>query len=220
MKRLVWFLLLPALILSACVEAEPNRTCEQISHERLRGVMQQTSFSEQVAQQVSVAFDVPVSDVLVQPAKVGNYVSWKDKGIEYQLLVEGTQITLARVSYLSAAPSGEQLFECLGVPAWYWGYYYPSPKATQRLTQLTLFYPEIGGACWMHKYGSGERPPSFAPTDAVAACDFVPPTPAEQVVPRILSDLTAPSSARWVKDRLREWPTDWRDIVVVTESLP
>ena len=175
---------------------------------------------EQMPGIISERFGVPPSTVSVRSIEEGNDVRWTSNGISYELTVQASHIVLARVTYEKVAPSGQRILECLGVPDKYWAHYFPMPTLTQRLTQLNLFYPAIGAACWMNKYGSGDRPPSFAPTDTVVACDFVPSTPAEQVILRILNDLTAPSAVKWVEDRLQDWPADWRDIVVETEPFP
>lgn len=234
--RRSWLLLLmmSLLGLTACIPNEPPRSCDSVTHTALRSLIQETYPVDQARQRVTATFGLREAEISIQPLSEGTppaviktlplerggVLRWTSDGTQYELLLEGAQPVVARATYQSAAPTGDRLMQCLGKPDKYWGFFYPSPSVTRRLTVLTLFYPEIGGSCWIEKYGSGERPPSFASTDVVAGCDFVPPTPAEQAIPRLLSRVTAPSAAQWVEERLRAWPADWSNIVVETEPLP
>lgn len=221
MKRRCLFLMTIILIsVSACAQSKPPRSCDEISQAALRLMIQKALPAEELPQLVSDTFGVPQAEVFVQPVQQGSDVRWKSDGVQYELLVQAAQATLARVTYESSSPSGDRILQCLGIPDKYWAYYYPMITPTQRLVTLNLFFPAIGSACWIDKYGRGDSPPAFEPSDNIAACDFVPTSPPDQVISRLLSDLAAPRAARWIEEQLKPWPADWQSILVETRPLP
>jgi hypothetical protein len=219
-RRHLPLLICVALCLSACNESPPVESCDQISQLSLRAILPLAIADDDMPGLVSEKFGVSESDVLVRPAAEGSDVRWTSSGVTYELLVKSGRITLARVSHKSAAPSGDMVLRCLGNPDEYWAYYYPMPTFTRRIAQLNLFYPAIGAACWITKYGSGDTPPSFGPYDTIAACDFVPVDPAEQVLPLLLSDLLGPTARDYIEQQLKPWPGNWQGINVETKPLP
>ena len=235
MRRSALLLLMMSLVsLSACIPNAPPRSCDSVTHTALRLLIQETQPVDQASQRVAATFGLREADISVQPLSEGTppaiiktlplerggVLRWTSDGMQYELLIEGAQPVVARATYQTAPPNVDRLVQCLGKPDKYWAYYYPTPSMTRRLTQLDLFFPANGMACWIQKYGSGDTPSRFGPTDTVAACDLVPTVRADDVTSELLKHLAAPSTTDWIQGQLKEWPESWEDIVVETRPLP
>lgn len=234
--RRSWLLLLmmSLLGLTACIPNEPPRSCDSVTHTALRSLIQETYPVDQARQRVAATFGLREAEISIQPLSEGTppaviktlplerggVLRWTSNGTQYELLLEGAQPVVARATYQSAMPTGDRLMQCLGKPEKYWAYYYPTPSMTRRLTQLNLFFPTSGTACWIQKYGSGDTPARFGPTDTVAACDLAPTGRADDVIPQLLKHLAAPSTTDWIQSQLKEWPGNWEAIAVETRPLP